>query len=72
MTRKEAEKLVKIFKALDNKIKEQYECREPYPMDCKDTKKMFYWVLDAGKRLGMIELKNYLDSMLKEEFVGKK
>ena len=70
MTRKEEEKLVKIFKALDKKIKAQYECREPYPMDCKDTKKIFHWVLDAGKRLGMTELKEYLDIMLKEEFGG--
>lgn len=66
MTRKEEEKLVKIFNALDKKIKEQYEHREP--LDCKDTKNMFHWVLGAGKWLGMCELKNYLDSMLKEEF----
>lgn len=70
MTRKEGEKLIKIFKALDKKIKEQYECREPYPMDCTDAKKVFHWVVDAGKRLGMIELKEYLNSMLKEEFGG--
>lgn len=68
MTKKEEEKLVKIFKVLDNKIKEQYECREPYPMDYKDTKKIFHYVLDVGKYLGMVELKDYLDSMLKEEF----
>lgn len=66
MTRKEEEKLVKIFKALDKKIEEQYKRQEP--LDYKDTKKMFHWVLDAGKRLGMRELKDYLDSMLKEEF----
>ncbi len=71
MTRKEAEKLVKIFKALEKKIEEQYACREPYPIDCKDIRKMVYWAVDTGKRLGMIELKKYLDSMLKEEFVGK-
>ena len=70
MTRKEEEKLIKIFKALDNKIKEQHERREPYPIDCKDTKKVFHWAVDAGKRLGMIELKEYLDSILKEEFGG--
>lgn len=35
MTRKEEEKLVKIFKALDNKIKEQHERKELYSMDCK-------------------------------------
>lgn len=72
MTRKEEEELVKIFKALDKKIKEQYERKELYSMDCKDTKVMFRWVIDVGKWLGMRELKNYLDSMLKEEFVGKK
>ncbi len=71
MTRKEEEKLVKIFKALDNKIKEQYERRGSYPMNCKDAKKVFHWAVGAGKRLGMIELKEYLDSMLKEEFGGK-
>lgn len=42
MTRKEEEKLVKIFKVLDNKIEEQYKRKEPYPMDCKNTKKMFH------------------------------
>lgn len=70
MTRKEEEKLVKIFKALGKKIEEQYECREPCPMNCKDATKVFHWAVDAGKRLGMIELKDYLDSMLKEEFGG--
>lgn len=70
MTRKEEEKLIKIFKALDKKIEEQHEHREPYPTDCKDIRKMVNWVVDAGKRLGMIELKEYLDSMLKEEFGG--
>ncbi len=73
MTRKEEEeKLVKIFKALDKKIKKQYERKELYSMDCKDAKVMFHWAIDAGKWLGMCELKNYLDSMLKEEFIGKK
>lgn len=71
MTRKEEEKLVKIFKALGEKIKEQYERREPCPTNCKDATKVFHWAVDAGKRLGMIELKDYLDSMLKEEFGGK-
>ena len=71
MTRKEEEKLVKIFKALGKKIEEQYERREPYPTDCKDIRKMVHWAVGAGKRLGMIELKEYLDSMLKEEFGGK-
>lgn len=68
MTKKEEEKLVKIFKALDKKIKEQYERKEPYSMACKDAKKMFHWAVDAGKYLGMVELKDYLDSMIKEEF----
>ena len=72
MTRKEEEKLVKIFKALEKKIEEQYECREPYPMDCKDIRKIVHWAVDAGKRLGMIELKEYLDNVLKKEFGGKK
>lgn len=68
MTKKEEEKLVKIFKALDKKIKEQYERKELYSMACKDAKKMFHWAVDAGKYLGMVELKDYLDSMIKEEF----
>ena len=72
MTRKEAEKLVKIFKELDKKIEDQYARKELYSMACKDAKKMFHWAVDAGKRLGMIELKEYLDCMLKEEFGGKK
>ena len=70
MTKKEIEKLIKIFKALEKKIEEQYACREPYPIDCKDIRKMVHWAVDAGKRLGMIELKEYLDCMLKEEFGG--
>ena len=40
-------------------------------MNYKDTTKVFHWAVDAGKRLGMIELKDYLDSMLKEEFGDK-
>lgn len=71
MTRKEEEKLFKILKALDNKIKAQYKRKELYSMDCKEAKEMFHWTLDAGKWLGMVELKEYLDSMLKEEFGDK-
>ena len=71
MTRKEEEKLIKILKVLDKKIEEQYERREPCPIDCKDATKVFNWAVDAGKRLGMIELKEYLDSILKEEFGDK-
>lgn len=66
MTNKE--KLDKISKALDKKIKEQYERRKLYSTDCKEAKEMFHWTLDAGKWLGMCELKDYLDNMLKEEF----
>lgn len=71
MTRKDEEKLIKIFKALEKKIKEQHERKELYSMDCKDTKKMFHWAVDAGKWLGMAELRDYLYSMINEEFGGK-
>lgn len=49
-------------------FKEQYERWKLYSMDCKEAKEMFYWTLDAEKWLGMCELKDYFDNMLKEEF----
>ena len=68
MTRKEEEKLIKIFKALDKKIEDQHILNEQY--ENHNDGNLITRAANSGKVLGMIELKDYLDSMLKEEFGG--
>lgn len=46
MTRKEEEKLVKIFKALDKKIKAQHERKELYLKDCGDQYELITIIKD--------------------------